>query len=413
MLNSYSGDDFATCREFVLGKLGMPLDAWRREPCRQFGGTANGAMGNRREKLRQIGEASSERFTANTAERTGRSERAVQRDAASATAKSAAKDATANLAVASDDTARIARARAIWDGAGPAQGSLVETYLSSRGLSLDLVYNVHEVIRFHPRCPWRDEAENRTIYVPAMIAAMRAIDGDTITAVHRTRLTPSGEKVDRRMLGIAAGAAIKLDADDAVTGGLAVGEGIESCLAARQLGFRPVWALASAGAVAAFPVLGGIEALTLLAENDPASDRAISQCAERWHAAGRAGHGCDAQLRVRPQRRHSRGGLMDTDAKLYTATRWEPPPGRFVDDMVTLTQAVSRVPLKRLDAFLAEYEPLEYAVEPIVPNRLALHAHGPHGRRQDGVADLPRPGAGDRPPRHPRPRRRARDASRC
>jgi len=55
----------------------------------------------------------------------------------------------------------------------------------------------------------------------------------------------------------------------------------------RQLGFRPVWSLGSAGAIAGFPVLGGIEAITLLGENDPASDRAIGQCAERWHTAGR------------------------------------------------------------------------------------------------------------------------------
>ena len=57
---------------------------------------------------------------------------------------------------------------------------------------------------------------------------------------------------------------------------------------------------------------------------------------------------------------------MDTDAKVYTSTFWEPPPRRFADDMVPVTQAVPRIPLKRLDAFLAEYEPLEYAVEPIV-----------------------------------------------
>ena len=72
-----------------------------------------------------------------------------------------------------------------------------------------------------------------------MVAAMRSIEGDTITAVHRTRLSPTGEKLGRRMLGIAAGAAVKIDADDTVTMGLAIGEGIETVLAARQLGFRP------------------------------------------------------------------------------------------------------------------------------------------------------------------------------
>jgi len=68
--------------------------------------------------------------------------------------------------------------------------------------------------------------------------------------------------------------------------GLAVGEGIETVLAARALGFQPAWAVASAGAIAVFPVLPGIEALTILAERDDANANAIETCAGRWHEAG-------------------------------------------------------------------------------------------------------------------------------
>lgn len=235
---SHSGDDFRVSRDYVAERLGMGSDAWRRD------------------KPVQVAQV-----------------------------LPVASRQSAQVAPNEDNAARIARAVKIWNEAAPAQGTVVEHYLAGRGLELRV--HEHEVIRFHPRCPWRDEAENRTIYVPAMIAAMRAIDGNKITAVHRTRLTPVGAKVDRRMLGQASGAAIKLDADDAVTMGLAIGEGIESCLAARQLGFQPVWALASAGAVAAFPVLSGVEALTMLGENDTSSDKAMGQCAQRWHAAGK------------------------------------------------------------------------------------------------------------------------------
>ena len=248
VVNSYSGDDFVTCRDYVLGKLGMPLDAWRTK----------GVSGQLAQKPVQL-----ERVSPVAARQ------------------------SAQRAPIEDNRARIARAVAIWNEAGPASDSIVERYLSSRGLSLDLLYNVQEVIRFHPRCAWRDEDEGCTVYVPCMVALMRSVTTDEPQAIHRTRLAADGAKLDRRMLGIAAGAAVKIDADDAVTGGLAVGEGIETVLAARQLGFRPAWALASAGAVASFPVLGGVEALTLLGENDPASDRAIGRCAGRWHAAGR------------------------------------------------------------------------------------------------------------------------------
>ena len=184
----------------------------------------------------------------------------------------------------SDHAARIGRARQILVESQDAHGTVVERYLTSRGLNLP---DGMDVLRFNPQTPWRDEAANRTIFVPAMLAAMRAIEGDAVTGIHRTRLTPEGAKVDRRMLGIAAAGVIKIDPDDAVTHGIAIGEGIETVLAARQLGFRPAWALASAGAIATFPVLPGIEAITLLSENDSASERVISQCAERWHRAGR------------------------------------------------------------------------------------------------------------------------------
>lgn len=242
---SHAGDDFRDARDYVAAKLGLGPDAWKRE------------------KVRQIGEAISTRQFGDL------------------------NYAAANSADAPDNAARIARARVIWDEAGPATGSVVETYLASRGLSLDLVDNIHEVLRFHPRTPWRDDTAGRTIFVPAMIAVLRQIQGDEITGIHRTRLTPEGAKVDRRMLGLASGTAIKLDADETVEGGLHIAEGIETALAGRQLDLRPCWALGSAGAIAAFPVLGGVECLTILAENDDANRRAVETCAARWHQAGR------------------------------------------------------------------------------------------------------------------------------
>ncbi|HXZ16295.1 MAG TPA: toprim domain-containing protein [Roseiarcus sp.] len=58
-------------------------------------------------------------------------------------------------------------------------------------------------------------------------------------------------------------------------------------LAARALGLRPTWALGSAGAIAAFPVLNGVAALSLLREHDEANARAAEAVAARWQAAGR------------------------------------------------------------------------------------------------------------------------------
>jgi putative DNA primase/helicase len=184
-----------------------------------------------------------------------------------------------------DDLARIAAARRIWDAATNPFGTLAERYLASRALVLtaDLA---GRVLRFHPRCPWHDETIGRTIEVPALIVAFRALDGDEISAIHRIALTPAGVKLGRRMLGVVRRAAIKLSP---VAGTLAVAEGFESALAANVLGYGPAWALGSAGAVAHLPVLPGIERLILLAEHDEsgASRRATDHCGDRWRQAGR------------------------------------------------------------------------------------------------------------------------------
>jgi putative DNA primase/helicase len=126
---------------------------------------------------------------------------------------------------------------------------------------------------------------------------MRSLLTDELTAVHRTRLSPEGLKLDRRMLGVATGSAIKLDADENVTNGLHICEGVESGLAARALGFEPTWAVGSAGGlaktgktyggIADFPVLSDVECLTILVENDASSERAAAACTRRWQAAGR------------------------------------------------------------------------------------------------------------------------------
>lgn len=181
---------------------------------------------------------------------------------------------------------RMERAAAIWAEARDPRGTVVERYLQGRGLVLPDDVAIR-ALRYHPACPWRDEARGETIRVPAMLGLMRNVLSDRVTAVHRTRLTPTGEKVDRRMYGVASGTAVKLDPDGAVVSGLAVGEGIETCLAGRQMGFRPVWALCSTSSITSLPVLPGVDTLTLFAEAGQGSERAIEACAGRWQAARR------------------------------------------------------------------------------------------------------------------------------
>jgi putative DNA primase/helicase len=155
------------------------------------------------------------------------------------------------------------RALAIWQEAQDPHGTIVERYLASRRLDLPEEIGA-DVLRFHPACPFGNER------LPCMVAVYRTIDKDLPVAVHRTALSANGQKIGRKMLGPVAGAAIKLDADADVTMGLVVGEGIETTLT-----------------IAAFSVLSGIEALTILAEAGKPSADAVQICGQRWSEAGR------------------------------------------------------------------------------------------------------------------------------
>jgi Toprim domain len=185
------------------------------------------------------------------------------------------------------ELARIAQAVRMWDGGRDPRGTLAERHLNSRHLELtDDISN--RVVRFDGASPWKNENEE-VEYRPVMLLALRSIADDSLMAVHRTLLSDDGRKLDRRMLGVAGGAAVKLDGDCDVTQGLHIGEGFETSLAGRQLGFRPAWALGSAAAIGKFPVLSGIDALTVFGETDDSGDNLANAkaCARRWIEAGR------------------------------------------------------------------------------------------------------------------------------
>jgi hypothetical protein len=106
----------------------------------------------------------------------------------------------------------------------------------------------------------------------------------------------SRARARQKILGRTRGAVTKLDADESVTLGLHIGESAEPCLAAWLARFRPVWALGSANAITTFPVLAGIEGITVLGEADDggANNSAAQTCAARWIEA-------DARPMVAPQ----------------------------------------------------------------------------------------------------------------
>jgi hypothetical protein len=104
----------------------------------------------------------------------------------------------------------------LWRGAGPPDATPVAISLTRRGLHLPS----SDVIRFHPRCPFGQDASGRTVYTPAMLALVRNIVSNEPQAIHRTALDRDGNKIEiigqdgkprsRMALGSLQGGAVKL-----------------------------------------------------------------------------------------------------------------------------------------------------------------------------------------------------------
>jgi hypothetical protein len=80
---------------------------------------------------------------------------------------------------------------------------------------------------------------------------------------------------------------VRVSRDEDVAYGLGLTEGVEDAISFLVSGWAPAWAATSAGAMAKFPVLGGIEALTICADNDAPGRNVAEACAQRWRAAGK------------------------------------------------------------------------------------------------------------------------------
>jgi putative DNA primase/helicase len=238
LVYSHAGDDPISCLDYVRAQLGMPAFAPQGRPPAAFPKLSHEAL----------------------------------------SATGAASQRASEPAPGTNPNTDLARK--IWREAVDIRSTLAEKYLASRGFALDYAEDWHRVLRFHPTCPFGADR------APAMIALMRDFATDEPRCIQRTRLTADGIKIERQMLGPSKGAAIKIDPDADVTRGLCIGEGLETCLSGRVMGLKPVWALGSAGAIANFPLLPGIEGLHIFLENDEANQRASKVCADLWLDAG-------------------------------------------------------------------------------------------------------------------------------
>jgi putative DNA primase/helicase len=181
-----------------------------------------------------------------------------------------------------DDGKRSKAALAIWQSATSAGGSLVETYLASRGLHLPPT----PTLRFHARL----KHPSGGIW-PTMIALVTRGTDDMPLAIHRTYLAPDGggkapvdPQKQKLMLGPCRGGAVRLAAPGHM---LMVGEGIETCLAAIQATSHPAWAALSTSGLRALELPIDVREVIVLADGDDPGEAAARDAALRWSCEGR------------------------------------------------------------------------------------------------------------------------------
>jgi len=139
---------------------------------------------------------------------------------------------------------------------------------------------------------WHPSIRHPSGYVGAALVAL-VTDAQTREplSLHRTWITPTGKaNVSPPRMPLAnhslKNGVIRLWSDEYVTYGLAIGEGVETCLSLAHA-FTPVWSVIDAGHMAKFAVIPSVEILTIAADNDQAGRSAAKECASRWVNAGR------------------------------------------------------------------------------------------------------------------------------
>jgi hypothetical protein len=179
-----------------------------------------------------------------------------------------------------DERDRTQAALRIWATTAPAAGTLVETYLRTRGITVP----IPAALRFQSES--KHPGGNRW---PAMIALITRGTDAVPLAIHRTFLARDGSgkapiEPQKMMLGPCRGGAVQLAP---VSECLMIGEGIETSLAAMQATGMPAWAALSTSGLRTLDLPPHVREVIVLADGDPPGEAASRDAAFRWMREGR------------------------------------------------------------------------------------------------------------------------------
>ncbi len=168
----------------------------------------------------------------------------------------------------------------IWRQCQAASGTLVETYLRGRGITISPPAS----LRYHPGL----KHSSTGLLLPCMVAAVQSVDG-AVTGIQRIFLRTDGsDKANvsnpKMMLGDIAGGAVRF-ARSAPK--LCIAEGIETAIAVMQESGIPTWAALSTSLMKRIILPPEVEHVVICADHDQAGIDAAHGAARRMQDEGR------------------------------------------------------------------------------------------------------------------------------
>lgn len=148
-------------------------------------------------------------------------------------------------------------------------------YLESRKILTRFnVVSEGDSLRFHPQVPYYDEDGKITGHYPAIVCAIRDVDGELVT-LHRTYLSTNGSKADvedaRKMMTVPDGFDVNgcsIPMGKPLNGVIGIAEGLETAWAAYKATGLPTWSTVNAQLMKTFDVPEGVHTVIVWADLD-------------------------------------------------------------------------------------------------------------------------------------------------
>lgn len=180
------------------------------------------------------------------------------------------------------DAERRDYARKLWSASKPARGTVVETYLRNRGITMPIPRGIQLTTVSCDDYP-------RPMRWPAMIAEIQDLNGE-FTGITTTVLCADGRdkapvETPKKIYGPFRGGAVRLSSQ--LDTQVAIGEGLETMLSVMQATGFPCWSALTASNLARVELPASVREVIICTDADETGEAAALRAVRRFMCEGR------------------------------------------------------------------------------------------------------------------------------